>query len=460
MTAPTPPTHQAAPPHDIEAEQAVLGGMMLTTAAAGEAEQVLGDGAAFYRHTHRTIYAAALALHGKPGVRADPITVAAELERAGDLARIGGRDYLHACVQAIPSAANTGWYAEIVHTKAQLRALHETGQRLAQRALTDSDPEQLLADTLAELQQLTAANTATAEEDLSVAGNWEPFIDELNQGHDPSALDTPWPDVNDKIQLKPKELIVVGAGTGGGKSLLGMNIAAHIALRRDLPVLVVSMEMSRKELLARLTASEAGVELNHLIRRQLTESDWQRIARINDRMLRARNFILDDSPAITVPKIRARVRWMTAKDAPPALVVVDYMQLITADHQPGRDVSRAQEVAKISRGLKLIADEFAIPVIALAQFNRGHVGRRPLVTDFKESSQIEQDASVILLLHRELAADGSDTGAKAGKVDLIVGKNRNGQQGAEITLQFQGMYGRLRSLAPAAWSPSAVDGAA
>jgi replicative DNA helicase len=149
---------------------------------------------------------------------------------------------------------------------------------------------------------------------------------------------------------------------------------------------------------------------------------------------------------------------MTAQGTPPAMVVVDYMQLITPESTRSGEASRAQEVAKISRGLKLIATEFNVPVIALAQFNRGAVGRKPLVTDFKDSSQIEQDASVILLLHRELAEDGSDTGPRAGYVDLIVGKNRNGQQGVEITLLFQGEYGRLRSAAPTTWTPHAVQG--
>lgn len=450
-----------APPNDTEAEQSVIGGMLMAPAGISDAERVLAEGAGFYRPAHQTIYRAILAVHGQPGTRPDPITVADHLQRQGDLERVGGRSYLHHCVSVIPSVGNTEWYADIVQRLYRLRRLIENSNRTAALArMAQAEPEDILDEQIADLQALLIeAAGSTAEESLSVADNWAPFLDELTAGHDPDAMDSPWKDLNEHVQFKPKELTVVGAATGGGKSLLGMNLAAHVALRRGKPVLVASMEMTRKELLARLTAAEAGVKLDHLIRRKVTADDWTRIAKVSDRLENAHNFILDDSAALTVPKIRARVRWMVAQGTPPGLVVVDYMQLITPESTKN-DASRAQEVAKISRGLKLIADEFALPVIALAQFNRGSVGRKPLVTDFKDSSQIEQDAAVILLLHRELSEDGSDTGPTAGTVDLIVGKNRNGKQGVEITLNFQGEFGRLRSIAPPSWSPTTAIGEA
>jgi replicative DNA helicase len=453
---------RSVPPSNLEAEQAVMGGMLLAPVGINDAERVLSTGEGFYFPKHETIYRAILDLHGKPGTRPDPITVADHLKRNGDLEKIGGATYLHHCVQMIPTAANTEWYADIVQRLYRLRRILQISTESASAArMAEAEPEVILDKAMADLQTLlTEGAGGQPEVSLSVADNWAPFVDELNEGIDPDALDSPWKDLNEVVQFKPKELTVVGAATGGGKSLLGLNLAAHVALRRGKPVLVASMEMTRKELLARLTAAEAGVKLDHLIRRKLTEDDWARIAKVSDRLQNAKNFILDDSAALTVPKIRARVRWMHSQGTPPALVVVDYMQLITPESSKGGDANRAQEVAKISRGLKLIADEFAVPVIALAQFNRGSVGRKPLVTDFKDSSQIEQDASVILLLHRELAADGSDTGPSAGKVDLIVGKNRNGGQGREITLNFQGEFGRLRSLAPPIWSPASVLGGA
>jgi replicative DNA helicase len=447
-------------PHDEHAEQATLGAMMLGPSAVNDAETLLGeDGTAFYKPAHQTIYLAILAIHGKPGVRADPITVAASLRAAGMLDKVGGAAYLHHLVNQVPTAANGAWYAGIVRDTYRLRRIVEFATRARNNArLAEADPDAITEALVAECQALLADATGTPEERLSVAENWEPFIDELNTGADPTALDSPWHDLNEVAQFKPKELTVVGAATAGGKSLFGMNLAAHIALRRGRPVLVASMEMSRKELLARLTAAEASIELDRLIRRRLTDDDWQRIARVSDLLGQADKFILDDSPALSVAKIRARVRWMAAQGTPPALVVVDYMQLITPESTRGGEFSRAQEIARISRGLKLLAAEHDVPVVALAQFNRSAVGRKPLVTDFKDSSQIEQDASLILLLHRELAEDGTDTGPRAGEVDLIVGKNRNGQQGREIALLFQGRYGRLRSMAKSTWTPTAAAG--
>ena len=244
--------------------------------------------------------------------------------------------------------------------------------------------------------------------------------------------------------MKPGQLVTVGAATGGGKSLFGMNLASHVAIRRNRPVLVASMEMGGSELMARLTAAEVSVDLDRLIRRKLSDQDWARVIKGSDRMQNARNFILDDSPNLTLSKIRARLRWMAGHGQPAAMVVADYLQLMTPEGSSSGG-NRAQEVALISRGLKLMAMEFEIPVIALAQFNRSSVGRQPLVTDFKDSSAIEQDSNVIVLLHRPLAEDGTDTGTRAGEIDLIVAKNRNGANGRIIPLIFQGHYARLQN---------------
>jgi replicative DNA helicase len=206
------------------------------------------------------------------------------------------------------------------------------------------------------------------------------------------------------------------------------------------------MEMGGSELMARLTAAEAGVNLDSLVRRRITEIDWKRIAKISDRLSNAHNFVLDDSPSLTLGKIRARLRWMTSLGNAPAIVVADYLQLLTPENSRGPK-NRTQEVSEISRGLKLIAMEFKIPVVALAQFNRGAVGRRPLLSDFKESSAIEQDSNIVLLLHRELAEDGTDTGPKAGQVEVTVAKNRNGAAGRIVDLAFQGHMARLSSMA-------------
>jgi replicative DNA helicase len=217
------------------------------------------------------------------------------------------------------------------------------------------------------------------------------------------------------------------------------------------------MEMGGSEVLTRLTSAEANIKLDNMTRRELGEPEWKKIARINDRMTspQAAQFILDDSPVLTISKIRSRVRWMISQGYPPGLVVIDYTQLITPEGpNPGKN--RTQDVAGISLGMKRIADEFDVPVLALAQFNRGAAGRRPLVTDFKDSSQVEQDASVCVLLHRDLDEEGMDTGPNAGMVTAIVAKNRNGKRGVEVLLQFAGEYASLRNLTTQTppWSPS------
>lgn len=448
------PTTDAPPfdrpvPHDLEAEQCVLGGMLLASREIETATATLTGPEEFYRPAHQTIYSTILDLHGQArtgGV--DPIILAAELTDRGELAKVGGPAYLHHLVNVIPTAANTGHYAEIVHDRYLLRRVVQAGTRITQLGYTgQGEAAEIIDHAMAELQA-AATGVNTGDVRLSVADRWMGFIDELEAGRDPRALDTPWPDLNEVVELKPGQLVTIGAATGGGKSLLGMNLASHVALTRCKPVLVASMEMGGSELMARLTAAEATVNLDRLIRRKLEEADWQKIFRNADRLQNARNFVLDDSPNLTVSKIRARMRWMASNGNAPAMVVADYLQLMTPEKTGKAEKSRANEVAELSRGLKLMAMEFEIPVVALAQFNRNAVGRQPMVSDFKDSSSIEQDSNVIILMHRPNTetGDGSDLGERSGEIDLIVAKNRNGASGRIIPLSFQGHYARLRSM--------------
>ncbi|NUQ95362.1 MAG: AAA family ATPase [Streptomyces sp.] len=436
----------SAMPHNPEAERAVLGSMLFDLKHVDAVDRVLAGPEDLYEHRHQTIYRAILDLYCRSRTpKIDPITVAAELLATGELTKIGGASYLHHLVQTVPIMGNADGYAEIVREHAQLRAVLTATRKASQRVLTAANTAaEILEAAMADLQA-AAKGVLPADEKLSVADRWMGFIDELQAGHDPRALDTPWYDLNEIIELKPGQLITVGAGTGQGKSLFGMNLAAHVALTRNKPVLVASMEMGGSELMARLTAAEASVNVDKLIRRRLEPADWEKVFRAAPKLQNAANFILDDSPNLTLGKIRTRIRWMAGTTRPPALVVADYLQLVTPE--PGaKDRSRANEVAELSRGLKLLAMEFEIPVIALAQFNRGATGRQPQVSDFKDSSAIEQDSNVIVLMHRPLAEDGSDTGPRAAEIDLIVAKNRNGAAGRIVPLTFQGHYARLRSM--------------
>lgn len=441
---------ERVPPSDIEAEQAVLGSMLLSHHVINRMIAIV-EPASFYRPIHTTIFSTICALYGRSrNPKVDPITVGDELARTGDLNKVGGLAYLHHLVAAVPSTAHAERYAEIVRDKALLRAVIETSNRAAARAYAQQDEAvEILDDAMAEFQG-AATGASPLEIKLSVGDRWAGFLDELEAGKDPRALDTPWHDLNDVVELKPGQLITVGAATGGGKSLFGMNLAAHVAIRRNRPALVASMEMGGSELVARLTAAEASVDLDRLIRRKLTDHDWAKVIKVSDRMQNARNFILDDSANLTLSKIRARLRWMAGHGHPAAIVVADYLQLMTPEGAAGGK-NRAQEVAEISRGLKTLAMEFEIPIVALAQFNRGAVGRQPLVSDFKDSSSIEQDSNVIVLMHTPPQPDPDDPELKklkdrTGEIDLIVAKNRNGISGRIVTLAFQGHYGRLQSL--------------
>lgn len=431
-------------PRDIPTEQALLGSMLLGERAIDDAADILNSSADYYRKAHEHIHNAILEVHGQPKTVVDPISVGRVLEQRGQLELCGGAAYLHRLAGTVPVAANADVYAEIVRDTAKLRRIWELTTRATWHTLERRNPEEILDQLLAELQALSVDQPAEAPK-LSVGERWDDFIDQLEAGQDPNALDTPWADLNEVTSLKPGDLITVGAETSGGKSLLGFNCAAHVALRRGKPVLVASMEMGGNELLARLTAAEASVNLSRLVNRQLIEPDWERIARVSDKLRNATNFILDDSSGLTLSKIRARVRWMHSKGIPPALVVADYLQLITPEGSSSRN--RTQEVADISRGLKLLAMEFQVPVLALAQFNRGQVGRKPLVSDFKDSSQVEQDSNVILLISKDIP-EGDDPNNPApdnGIRFVEVGKNRNGPRGRVVDLEQQGHYARLVS---------------
>ncbi|MFJ3878019.1 replicative DNA helicase [Streptomyces sp. NPDC090077] len=435
-----------APPHNHEAEQAVLGSMLLNRNCIEPVASLIASPDDFWPVRHRIIYRTILDLYAASrDPKVDPITVSAALLASGELTKVGGAVYLSQLVSSVPVLGNADGYAEIVREHAQLRAVLTATRRATQRAMTAAaTATEILDQAMAELQA-AATGVAPADVRLSVSERWMDFLDELEAGADPNALDTPWKDLNDVIELKPGQLVTVGAATGGGKSLFGMNLAAHIALTRGKPALVASMEMGGSELMARLTSAEAGVPLDRLIRRKLDDNDWAKIFKAAPAMQNAANFILDDSANLTLGKIRARLRWMASRNSPAAMVVADYLQLMTPENSKS-NATRANEVAELSRGLKLLAMEFEIPVVALAQFNRNAVGRQPVVTDFKDSSAIEQDSNVIILMHRPLAEDGSDTGPRAGEIDLIVAKNRNGAAGRTVALTFQGHYARLRSM--------------
>ncbi|WP_098010508.1 replicative DNA helicase [Streptomyces sp. sk226] len=440
-------THQAArgfervPPWDLDAEQGSLGGMLLSKDAISAVVGKLGkprDGI-FYRPAHETVYRAIFDLWAA-GEPVDPITTAAELVKRGEITKVGGASYLHALVQAVPTAANADYYAEIVLERSKRRRAIETHTKAVQDLYAeDGDTDELIDRSLATLQDLTVATMEAPK--LSVADRWQDYLDQLEQGEDPSAIESPYKDLNDVVSIKAGDLVTIGAETGGGKSLVAIQWGAHVAMRQDKPVLFFSMEMSATSLMSRITACTAKVDLGRLDRKKdITESDWDKIRAVSDQMSRAHNFILEDDGSVTLSTIRARARWMASKGMPVGLIMVDYVQLMEAETKANRG-NRTQEVADISRGLKRIAMDFNVPVISLAQFNREAKDRKPQVTDFKESSAIEQDSSVILLMHSPRDSEGEII--TPDEITMTVAKNRNGVKGREIELIKRAHYARL-----------------
>jgi replicative DNA helicase len=433
------------PLHDQYAEQAVLGGMLLSADAIADVIPVI-KAEQFAAPKHETIYRAILDVYGKGSV-ADPITVSAELTKRGELAKVGGASYLHDLVQAVPTAANAEYYAETVHEKAVLRELYKAGTSIAAMAAAQ---EGELADICNQAQ--SAVYTATEvskpeEEDLPIGDLTERMLDELdaiqNRKNEITGVETGLRDLDALTNgLQPGQMIVIAARPAMGKSTLAIDFARNCSIKNGLPSQVFSLEMGSTELTMRISSAEARVALHHMRGGTMTEDDWARLARRMPDISAAPLFI-DDSPNITLNHIRARARKRKAQSGL-ALIVVDYIQLMESDK---RTENRQQEVSTISRGLKLLAKELEVPVIALSQLNRGpeqRTDKKPVISDLRESGAIEQDADMVILLHREDAYEKESP--RAGEADLIVAKHRNGPT-AIITAAFQGHYSRFVDMA-------------
>jgi replicative DNA helicase len=587
------PSYDRTPPQDVAAEQSVLGGMLLSKDAIADVVEVL-RGHDMYRPAHETIYEAILDLYGR-GEPADPVTVAAELQKRGDLGRVGGAPYLHTLVSSVPTAANAGYYAQIVRERAVLRRLVEAGTRIVQMGYGgDGEVDDIVDRAQAEVYGVT--DRRTSEDYLPLADIMEGTLDEIeaigSRGGEMVGVPTGFADLDALTNgLHPGQMIVLAARPAIGKALaldtplptpsgwttmgevrvgeellgadgkptrivattdvmfdrscyevefsdgsvitadaqhqwlaaatttqqqpggrlvvtteelaaalalipaghrarnaialaqttrsvvdarkidsvpvrcvevdssdhlylagwtripthnstLGLDIARAAAIRHQLSTVMFSLEMSRNEITMRLLSAEARVPLHHMRSGQMTDDDWNRIARRTGEVSSAPLF-LDDSPNMTMMEIRAKCRRLKQRHDL-RLVIVDYLQLMTSGK---RIESRQQEVAEFSRALKLLAKELDVPVVAISQLNRSAEQRqdkKPMLADLRESGSIEQDSDMVILLHREDAYEKESP--RAGEADFIVAKHRNGPT-ATITVAFQGHYSRFVDMA-------------
>lgn len=433
----THPVSERELPRDLPAEQATLGGMLMAESAIDEVSECL-RAADFYEVRHELVYTAILDVYcdGKP---ADVVTVGALLGERGELSKVGGPGYLHTLIGSAPTAANAGYYAQSVLAKAKRRKLISLGTSIVQRgyATDDSDVDEIIDGVQADAFGLSRVQEENA------AGQTESVIRVLDSFERASApgLPTGLTDLDALIGgLKPGRFYVIAGRPGMGKSTLGLDFVRHTSIEHRRPAAVFSLEMGQDELTQRQLAAQAGVSLYRMEHRELTDADWKKLGEQIGPVGTAPIHV-DDSADTTIMTVRTKARRMRRRFGI-ELIMVDYLQLMGAGGTR-RSENRQQEVSAMSRGLKLLAKELDVPVIGIAQLNRGpeqREGHRPMISDLRESGSLEQDADVVILIHREDMYEAETP--RAGEADLIVAKHRNGPRG-EVTVCFQGHYGRF-----------------
>ncbi|MCR4420740.1 MAG: replicative DNA helicase [Clostridia bacterium] len=430
-------------PHSLEAEQAVLGAMLVDREAIYLAVESLRP-EDFYHEAHRLLFQAIIGM-GDRGEAVDLVTVVEELRRLGWLEKVGGMAYVASLGQSVPSASNTPYYARIVREKALLRGLIQVGQKIIQRCYEEGeDPQELLDEAermVFALGQREIREGLTSVKELIAAALERLERLSQNQG-EVTGLPT-FKDLDRLLAgLQPSDLIICAARPGMGKSSFCLNIAQSIALRYHLPVAIFSLEMSKAQVAERLIASTAMIDQHRLRTGYLTDEDWERLSQALGTLAEAPIYI-DDSPAATVLEVRAKTRRLQAERGL-GLVVVDYLQLMRGH---GRFDNRQQEIAQISRGLKGLAREINVPVLVLSQLNRGveqRQDKRPIMADLLESGAIEADADVVLFLYRPEYYDPHTD--RRGIAEVIVAKHRNGPVGT-VELAFLPEYTKFVDLA-------------
>lgn len=417
---------ERTPPQDIDAEQSVLGAMLLSKHAIADVVNILRNGADFYRPAHETIYDAIVDMYGR-GRPVDPITLTDHLRETGDLERIGGSTYLHTCIQTVPVAASAGHYAEIVRDCAILRRALEATNR-TQQAIYEAkgDPTGIVEDGQAALAAVFDTNDTRPS--TLVGDDMENYLDRLEQLQKNGrslGIPTGFTDLDSLTGgFMPGEVIIVAARPAMGKSTLALDFLRAAAIRYGLPSALFSLEMSRDEVMNRIFSAQGRIALHHMRQQAgMTDDDWAAFARVMADVTAAPLHI-DAEPNQTLARIQARCR--TIQQATGLrFVVIDYLQLMQSGGR--RTENRQQEVADMTRSIKILAKELAVPIVLLSQLNRGPEQRqdkKPMVSDLRESGAIEQDADMVILLHREDAYEKESP--RAGEADLIVAKHRNG----------------------------------
>ena len=449
-TAPAaaPPANGApgrVPPHNLEAEESLLGAMLLSRDAIADATQICSADD-FYKPAHGHVFDAVCALYAR-GEPADPVTVADELNRNGLMEAIGGTATLITLQANTPATSNASRYARIVEEHALLRRLIGVAGEIAElgyqvpedvadavdqaEALMFDVAQRRVSDTLQPIRQLLSASLDRLEA-------------LFERGESITGLPTGYTDLDERLAgLQPSNLVIVGARPGAGKTSFALGMAAHAAMESRQPVLFFSLEMSHLEVTQRLLSAEARVEATRMRNGRLLESDWPKISHAIGRLGEAPIFI-DDNPNTTVMEIRAKARRLKSKEGGLGLIVVDYLQLMSGRSNAE---NRQVEVSEMSRGLKILARELEVPVVALSQLSRGleaRADKRPMLADLRESGSIEQDADVVMFLYRDELYNPDS--ADRGTAEVIIAKHRSGPTGV-TQLAFLDHYTRFANMA-------------
>jgi replicative DNA helicase len=447
MTLAPVPTPASVPPQNLEAEESVLGAMMISPGAIAAVSEIL-DAGDFYRESHAKIYRAALQLYGK-NEPVDAITLTNELEQRGELEAVGGRVRLHELSNLVPASANARHYAEIVRENATLRGLIVAGGEIAQLGWErEGEPQELVAraeQLVFELGERRSQGELVLFKD-ALLETFETIHNLYESGAEVTGLASGFKDL-DRLTggFQPANLVIIAARPSMGKSAFALEIASHVAVEQQTPCAFFSLEMSKQEVAQRMICSRGKVDAGHIRTGKLSKDDWPRVVEACNQLGPAPLYV-DDTPALSLLELRARAQTLKRREPNLGLVIVDYLQLMTTGRS---EESRVQEVSSISRGLKEIAKDLDVPVVALSQLNRSPEQRhdkRPMLSDLRESGSIEQDADLVMLLYREEYYDRDEADdSKKGIAEVILAKHRNGPVGA-FNVAFISRYAKFASL--------------
>ena len=451
-TAEHSPSSLRIPPHSLQAEQSLLGGLMLDNATWEQvADRVVRDD--FYRREHQLIFSA-IAILTEESKPFDVVTLAEELERNSKLDEAGGLLYLGNLANDTPSAANVRSYADIVREHSVIRQLIHVGTEISDSGFQPEgrDSNELLDTAERKVFEI-------AEQRQRGGGGFQPTkflvtkamerIEQLYQSDsDITGLSTGFSDFDQMTSgLQPADLLIVAGRPSMGKTTFAMNLAENVAIKNALPVAVFSMEMPGEALAMRMLSSLGRVDLTRVRSGKLLDDEWPRLTSAVSLLADASIFI-DDTPALSPTEVRARSRRLKREnDGQLGLIVLDYLQLMQC---PGSTENRATEISAISRGLKALAKELNVPVIALSQLNRNleqRPNKRPVMSDLRESGSIEQDADLVIFIYRDEVYNDSVPEEEKGKAEIIIGKHRNGPIGT-FNLTFLGQYTKFENFAP------------